>query len=142
MKKSLIVIIVIIVIVVISAGAYILLNGKTPPPTPTDLKITDPTNNQFVSQFYTVRGNYTPKSGEIIEVLIRPEGYTWWVQENPTITSNSTWEARVQVGEQGDRGKSFRILAIVTTEDLPTGEYGLEPPQDYRIKDEVIVTRQ
>lgn len=104
-----------------------------------EVKITDPVDNQTVSQFYTVKGTCSLKPDERLEVFVKPEGFGWWVQEDPEITGNS-WETRAQFGEQGDSGMSFRVLAIVTTKDISEGEYKGTPK--YNISDNMIVTRE
>ncbi|RJE46810.1 hypothetical protein A7K50_12355 [Dehalobacter sp. MCB1] len=70
-------------------------------------------------------------SGLNVYVLIWPieaDG-PWWVQET-NIKSDGSWESQAYFGRVGviDKGKNFKIIAIITKQELNKGETLLSLP--------------
>lgn len=108
----------------------------------TGLKITNPLNNSNVSQVCAVEGYFQPlKLGEKFYILVKPNGYTWWVQKDPTILPDGKWAVYALVGEKEDSNLNFTVAAITTNQTLKPGtEYGPNLPA-YNLKDEIVVRR-
>lgn len=140
-KKTNVIITAVVVVSLFCTAIGLSHTGGTPPSSTEPLiKIIDPTNGTNISQFYTVKGNYSNASSYNMYVVIESPDKSFFVQDEPAIHSNGTWDCHVQIGESWDTGKSFVIYALITTEKLGKDRYGRELPK-YVTKDEVSVER-
>jgi hypothetical protein len=67
----------------------------------------------------------------------------WWVQPTKT-KSDGNWESHAYFGREGsiDVGKTFKIIAILVTEELVDGSTLPELPSRLAESEEIIVTRK
>ncbi|VVB66807.1 Uncharacterised protein [uncultured archaeon] len=115
---------------------------------PTDhverIRIDNPKNYTHVPLNYDVEGISiaTEFTGLKAYVLIWPieANGPWWVQETDTYP-NGRWISRAFFGQEEDTGKSFKIVAIMTEEELRAGETYRLLPSNRGASDEAIVYR-
>ena len=125
----------------------------TPKPTPTPptpfVDITKPKDKDKVSWRYTVEGSSsaTKDSGESVYVLIWPveSDGPWWVQPTTTF-SDGSWQSYAYFGRDPrvypeDIGTSYRVVAIITKQELRGGQTFRELPDHIVRSKEIIVTR-
>jgi hypothetical protein len=140
MSKISLFLIIILCSIVFTSGCTVYTNETKN--TYSGLKITDPTNDSSVSQVCAVQGYLQPLApGEKFYILVKPDGYTWWVQKEPTIFPDGKWAVYTLVGEREDSNLNFTVAAITTNQTLKPGtEYGPNLPA-YNLKDEIVVRR-
>jgi len=115
------------------------------------ININDPTEGSNVGRIIKVTGTFENlKPGQNIYVLIQPQPsnndgpYEWYVQD-PVVISGNKWECNAYVGMENVNKGKFKIVAIITTEDLtkvlkPENIYGFDLPV-YEAMSEITVTR-
>lgn len=119
-----------------------------------EFKIIEPSNGSNQSgDFITVKGTVNNlKSNENIYVLVQPlplsaqnKTYEWYVQY-PVIIDGTLWNCQCQIGRYTDVGRDFKITAIITTEKLDIGLYGVlgddQFPQNYKEKTNDIIVHK
>jgi hypothetical protein len=109
------------------------------------VNITNPKDESPVFQTSMVDGTSSATSGMKVYVLVWPleaDG-PWWVQSTQT-KSDGSWESNAYFGRVGsiDDGKTFKIIAIVTDQELKTGDKFTELPPHLAKSDEIGVKRR
>lgn len=84
--------------------------------------ITNPSAGDAVEMKITVTGS-SPRgslpSGTNLYILVRTQGYGYWLQESKPIVGLSGWQAEVGTGQENDPpGTHYRICAVLTRETL------------------------
>jgi hypothetical protein len=110
------------------------------------LSITQPTNGEVVSMEYTIRGTSIGVSGSkglFIRVLVRTRDNQVWIQGEPIVQADGSFEGNVQFGEEDKgRGEDYSIMAIAAKEPLKEGDQGIQIPEYVAISSVIAVTRE
>lgn len=111
------------------------------------IEITNLKNGSRVPNVFYLEGiSRAGRTGMKAYLLIWPieTSGPWWVQE--TVTSpNGNWNSNAIFGRPGtdDSGKSFKVMAVITRENLSVGPISMLPPNVTRFKSkEIIVYRE
>ena len=67
-------------------------------------------------------------SGANLYVLVKPEGFDYWLQALPQVTAAGWQVDGAGIGQAGDQGMAFRICAVMTTRGLSRGWHAADPP--------------
>lgn len=134
MKEVMLLVVVIVLVSGLCAGA-----GNV------SVNITTPKDGSFVFQRSMVDGTSSAISGMKVYVLVWPfeANGPWWVQPTQT-KSDGSWESNAYFGRDGsiDNGKPFKIIAIVTDQELKTGDTFTDLPPHLAKSDEIGVKRR
>ncbi|WP_158582059.1 transglutaminase-like domain-containing protein [Dehalobacter sp. MCB1] len=110
------------------------------------IEITNLRNGSSVPPNVNLEGtSRAGRTGLKAYVLIWPieSGGPWWVQD--TVTSqNGNWNSNVVFGRPGniDNGKSFKVMAVITRENLSTGSISVLPPNVSEFKSKEIIVHR
>jgi len=117
------------------------------PLTPSDpIEITNLKNGSLVQYKCNVEGtSRAGRSGMKAYLLIWPNETwgPWWVQETAT-SQNGNWNSNAIFGrpDNVDNGKSFKVMAIITRENLSVGQINVLPSNLKKFKSkEITVSR-
>ena len=83
------------------------------------ISITSPRNRASVSEKQVIKGKVTDPDAEVW-VIIHPMVKNLddrWVQPKVTVNESGDWKVRAYIGESGDKGKRFEIMAIANPDD-------------------------
>jgi len=109
------------------------------------VNIIHPKDGSLVFQSSMVDGNSSAKSGMNVNVLVWPIEVhgPWWVQSTKTKPDGS-WESNANFGGVGsiDNGKTFKIIAILTDQELRVGSTFTDLPPHNATSEEIGVTRR
>jgi hypothetical protein len=111
---------------------------------PARIHITSPRRgNNKVSDHADVKFQLTgalPEGFHPIVLVQDPLGQ-WWPWGNAQHEQSDLWSRTVQIGNQADIGRRFKIWIILTNQDLPQGQQLNEPPS-FQVSDVLEVVRQ
>lgn len=115
------------------------------------ISIIEPSNGKLVGQNITINGTVKNlQNGDKVYVLVRPQPrdgdgpFEWYIQHIPVIVqADGKWKCNTFFGANGDNGREFEIVAIITNETLPSSRYGygFELPNYTITSNSVYVTR-
>ncbi|ADZ10532.1 PASTA domain containing protein [Methanobacterium lacus] len=116
--------------------------------------INQPQNHDYVEQNITVSGKVKNlQNGDKVYLLVQPQPisgdgpYEWYIQPTPThpisvdVQTDGTWKCNAYLGSQGDIGRQFKIVAIVTNLDYSNNKVGFDLPNYKSISNIIYVTR-
>jgi hypothetical protein len=110
------------------------------------IEITNLKNGSSVSPNFNVMGtSRAGRSGMNAYLLIWPieTSGPWWVQET-VVSSNGNWDSNAFFGRSGneDNGKCFKVMAIITRENLRVGPISVLPPNLRKFRSKEIIVCQ
>lgn len=109
------------------------------------MNIINPKDGSLVFQRSMVDGNSSVIAGMKVYVLVWPleANGPWWVQSTKT-KPDGNWESNAYFGREGsiDVGKPFKIIAILTDQELKAGDTFNDLPEHLAKSGEIGVTRR
>ena len=112
------------------------------------IKINEPLKTNSVGDHITLNGITSKlQPNDKIYVLVQPQPrggdgpYEWYIQPPAIILSNGSWVTKAYFGEKGDEGRTFKIVAIISSDSYSESKFGFKLPSYKAISDPLYITR-